>query len=193
MGIVGGSQTQSVLYNHKVYMKTMYENTMKSTLKFVIEVPEQNKVVAVHVMPTLTSMNMIDTVSEVTFASVCMRDPQGHKNAYEHSGKRDNRDRFEGKTHEHYVLSLNNRAPVKICLDGVVDPDQMRMCVNKGIAKEYTRFVNEVVRFRETSREAFEEWAEKTADGNMLLTNKIKMRAYADATLDALMNLVPQP
>ena len=122
---------------------------------------------------------------------VCMSDPQGHK---ADSGKRDNRDRLVGKAQEHYVLSLNNRAPVKVCLEGIVDPDHVRMCVNNGIAKEYARFVGEVVRFRETCRDAFDEWAEKPADGkNTLLANKIKMRAYRGASLDALMSLVALP
>lgn len=178
----------NVLYNHKVYMASKYDNTLRTTLTFVVEVPELNKVVALHVVPTLTSLNLTDKVSEIMFASGCMANPRGHKSDI---GKRDNRDRFQERAQEHYIMSMNNRDPVKVCFDGIVDHDKVLMRTNSSIQKEYTRFVHDVVRFRESSRDAFEDWVEKITDEKVPLVKKIKMRAYAGETLDNLIDLIP--
>jgi hypothetical protein len=149
-----GKQRSTVLYNHMVRMRTEYDNTMKTILKFVIEV-ETNKVVIVHVLPSLSAMNAREMVAKVIFDAACLSYPLGHQ---ENTGKRTNKERYVGKSQEHFVLAMNHRLPVRVTLDGIVDARTVQGWANLGVREDYKRFIREVVRLRDTSRDGFDEW-----------------------------------
>lgn len=185
--IGGDGKRSTVLYNHMVRMRTDYDNTMKTCLKFVMEVEDESetqKVVIVHVLPKLSTMNVQELVAKVIFDAACLSYPLGHQ---EKTGKRTNQERYVGKSQEHYIMSMNHTLPVRVSLDGIVDARTVQGWVTQGVREDYKRFIREVVRMRDTSRDGFDEWVKNVGEvGNAPRTIKVMHLASQGATQECL-------
>ncbi len=145
---------RDLLYNHKVKTESKYGACL-TTHSCVGLAHGGKKVVVIHIMPTLSTLNLVDTVTRIVFDSTCFHAPCGHRTPQ--AGMMSNIERYAGKPQEHYVLTLDNTDPVPVKVDAI-NYGRTAYMFGHYVRHECSKFIGECVRLRDQDRSAYKLW-----------------------------------